>query len=162
LPTRVTEAVITFKHTPHALFSHEPSSHVGCNQLVIRIQPDEGILLSFGMKTPGAGFEIQKVSWEFRYVDLSSDSIPTAYERLLLDCMIGDATLYARADAIEACWTFVMPILQAWSENPDIQLYGYPAGTWGPKEASELFEDTGHDWRYPCKNLTTDGAYCEL
>ncbi len=76
--------------------------------------------------------------------------------------MIGDATLYARSDAVVACWKFVDPILKAWKSNPDVKLYGYPAGTWGPEEAQALFDDSTLDWRYPCRNLAEDGEFCEL
>lgn len=162
LPTRVTEVVINFKKTPHYMFSRGGSGDINCNQLVIRIQPDEGILLRIGMKLPGAGYQIKNVGMDFHYSDLADTHIPEAYERLLLDCMLGDATLYARADAVEACWKFVDPVLNEWKNNPDIKVYGYPAGTWGPKEASDLFGDPNIDWRYPCKNLANDGVYCEL
>jgi glucose-6-phosphate 1-dehydrogenase len=161
LPTRVTEVVIHFKETPHRLFQQKDASQ-SCNQLIIRIQPDEGILLKFGMKLPGAGFNIQNVNMDFHYSDLSDIYLPSAYERLLLDCILGDATLYARNDAVEACWKFVDPILKEWEENPDIKIFGYPAGTWGPVEASSLFEGNKSEWRYPCKNLSNDGLYCEL
>ena len=162
LPTRVTEVVINFKKTPHYMFSQSGKGEINCNQLVVRIQPDEGILLRIGMKLPGAGYQIKNVSLDFHYSDLVNTYIPDAYERLLLDCMLGDATLYARADAVEACWEFVDPILEAWKDNPDLKVYGYPAGTWGPREASELFADPTIDWRYPCRNLTSDDSYCEL
>jgi glucose-6-phosphate 1-dehydrogenase len=162
LPTRVTEIVIHFKKTPHRLFRSQYTSYAEGNQLIIRIQPDEGILLKVGMKLPGAGFEIKEVGMDFHYSDLSDVYLPEAYERLLLDCMLGDATLYARADAVEACWKFITPILETWQQNPEIKMYGYPAGTWGPKEASQLFDEPGEDWRYPCKNLANDGIYCEL
>lgn len=162
LPTRVTEAVINFKKTPHYIFSRGESGDVNCNQLIIRIQPDEGILLKFGIKTPGAGFQIKNVGMDFHYSDLADSEIQDAYEKLLLDCMHGDATLYARADAVEACWAFVDPILTEWENNSNLKVFGYPAGTWGPKEASALFGDTDIDWRYPCKNLANDGIYCEL
>jgi glucose-6-phosphate 1-dehydrogenase len=99
---------------------------------------------------------------DFHYSELSDARLPDAYERLLLDCMLGDATLYARADAVEHCWAFLTPILEAWRDNPDIKLYGYPAGTWGPKEAGRLFAKLGGDWHYPCKNMSHDGEYCEL
>jgi glucose-6-phosphate 1-dehydrogenase len=162
MPTRVTEIVIHFKKTPHRLFRSQYTSYSSSNQLIIRIQPDEGILLKFGMKLPGAGFELKEVAMDFHYSDLGDTYLPEAYERLLLDCMLGDATLYARADAVEACWKFITPILKTWEENPDLKIYGYPAGTWGPREASDLFDDPGDDWRYPCKNLANDGVYCEL
>jgi glucose-6-phosphate 1-dehydrogenase len=159
LPTRVTEIVIHYKNVPHNLFGSSDFGHTN-NQLIIRIQPDEGILLKFGMKTPGAGFNAQTVNMNFHYSDLANTKVPAAYERLLLDCMQGDATLYARGDAVEAAWNFVQPILNAWDTNPEIPIYGYPAGTWGPEDSDQLI--TNGQWRYPCKNLTNDGLYCEL
>ncbi|MFO7448044.1 MAG: glucose-6-phosphate dehydrogenase [Ignavibacteriaceae bacterium] len=161
LPTRVTEVVIYFKETPYHLFNKDGNEQFG-NQLIIRIQPDEGILLKFGMKVPGAGFKINTVNMDFHYADIIHTFLPSAYERLLLDCMLGDSTLYARGDAVEACWRFVDPILKAWKNNPAIKIYGYPAGTWGPMESFHLFENNKQEWRYPCKNLTDDGLYCEL
>ncbi len=160
LPTRVTEVVIHFKKTPHRLFGQTPGYQQTNNQLVIRIQPDEGILLKFGMKVPGAGFNVQTVNMDFHYGDLADVHLPSAYERLLLDCMQGDATLYSRGDAVERAWEYVQPILDAWKNNSDIPVYGYPAGTWGPDVADNLVEDG--TWRYPCKNLSDDGNYCEL
>lgn len=161
LPTRVSEAVIHFKPTPHYLFSRKGAMD-NSNQLVIRIQPDEGILLKFGMKTPGAGFDVQNVNMDFHYSDLSHQRIPEAYERLLLDCMTGDSTLYARNDAVMATWKFLDPVLNAWKNDHSIPIYGYPAGTWGPEKADDLIEQKGMTWRYPCKNLSDDGIYCEL
>ena len=161
LPTRVTEVVVHFKPTPHYLFSRK-SMQEGCNQLVIRIQPDEGILLKFGMKVPGSGFNVQNVNMDFHYSDLLNTYLPSAYERLLHDCMIGDSTLYQRGDAVEAAWKLVNPILTAWKNDPGIPIYGYPAGTWGPECADDLIEAGDLTWRYPCKNLTNDGLYCEL
>jgi glucose-6-phosphate 1-dehydrogenase len=163
LPTRVTEAVIHFRQTPHHLFQSMKFLSSTHNQLVIRIQPDEGILLKFGMKVPGAGFEVQNVNMDFHYDSLTDVHLPSAYERLLLDCMQGDSTLYSRGDAAEAAWEFVQPILDTWKNNPKAPLYGYPAGTWGPdKVVEDLLEESGISWRYPCKNLSNDGEYCEL
>lgn len=159
LPTRVTEAVIHFDPTPHFLFA-ENGAKQNCNQLIIRIQPDEGIILKFGMKVPGAGYKVQDVDMDFHYSDLANVHIPEAYERLLYDCMIGDSTLFARADAVEAAWSFVAPIQKAWAENPSIKLYGYPAGTWGPNIADDLI-DGSMIWHHPCKNIA-DGVTCEL
>ncbi|WP_319478798.1 glucose-6-phosphate dehydrogenase [uncultured Draconibacterium sp.] len=158
LPTRVTEIVIHFRKVPHHLFGNASTN--SNNQLIIRIQPDEGILLKFGMKTPGAGFKVQTVNMDFHYSDLADKKVPAAYERLLLDCMQGDATLYSRGDAVEAAWEFVQPIINAWETNPEIPIYGYPAGSWGPEESANLI--VNGDWRYPCKNLHNDGLYCEL
>ncbi len=155
LPTRVTEVVIHYKNTPHPVFGVNAPE----NKLIIRIQPDEGILLSFGLKEPGAGFKAKEVSMNFHYEQLEETNMLTAYERLILDCMKGDATLFARTDAVQACWEFVQPILEH-KKNPE-HLFGYAAGTWGPKEADELLKNDGRDWRFPCKNLTNT-EYCEL
>ena len=160
MPARVTEIVIHFKQVPHHLFNNSGEQGPVNNQLIIRIQPDEGILLKFRMKTPGAGFQVQTVNMDFHYSDLLEVRLPSAYERLLLDCMQGDATLYSRGDAVEEAWKFVQPILDAWENNPNIPIYGYPAGTWGPDSSDKLIQNG--DWRYPCKNLSDDGTYCEL
>jgi len=153
--------VVHFKQTPHTLFSQNSESG-GCNQLIIRIQPDEGILLKFGMKIPGAGFNIRNVNMDFHYSDFASERIPMAYERLLYDCMNGDNTLYTRSDEVLAAWRFLDPVIKTWYNNHDIPVYGYPAGTWGPEKADELIEEPELTWRYPCKNLADDGVYCEL
>lgn len=162
LPTRVTEIVIHFKPTPHHLFADDATISKQSNQLVIRIQPDEGLLLKFGMKVPGAGFKAQTVNMDFHYSDLSETYLPSAYERLLLDCMLGDSTLYHRGDAVEAAWKFVDPILKAWEKDCCIKVHGYPAGTWGPDVSDDLIDEPDITWRYPCKNLSDDGNYCEL
>lgn len=161
LPTRVTEVVIHFKPTPHALFGQTDNCET-CNQLIIRIQPDEGILLKISMKVPGGGFELRTVNMDFHYKDLGNVHIPDAYERLIYDCMMGDSTLYSRGDVVEAAWKFLAPIQSAWKNNHGLKIYGYPAGTWGPENADELIEDKHVTWRYPCKNLSDDGKYCEL
>jgi glucose-6-phosphate 1-dehydrogenase len=162
LPIRVTEVVVHFKPSPHVLFTKETGIPMSSNQLVIRIQPDEGILLKFGMKVPGAGFKVQEVGMDFHYSQLSDSPLPDVYGRLLLDCILGDSTLYSRGDALEATWQFIDPVLAAWRNNPDIKLYGYPAGTWGPENADALIDSPERSWRYPCKNLTTDANFCEL
>jgi len=161
LPTRVTEIVIHFKPTPHFLFANQMDCET-CNQLVIRIQPDEGLLLKIGMKTPGAGFKVQNANMDFHYSSLSNTRIPSAYERLIFDAIKGDSTLFARTEEVLAAWKFVTPVLEQWHNNPEIPLYGYPAGTWGPDKADALIEDPNITWRYPCKNLADDGIYCEL
>lgn len=162
LPTRVTEVVIHYNKIPHTLFRHDNPFGVSENQLVLRIQPDEGILLKFGMKLPGAGFEVKNVDMNFRYADLSEVRVPSAYERLLLDGMLGDATLYARADAVVTSWEFIDPILRAWKNRPEIKIFGYPAGTWGPPQAKNLFPNPIEDWHYPCKTQVRSGQACEL
>ena len=155
LPTRVTEVVLHFKQSPHPVFGGD-SPH---NKLIIRIQPDEGIVIKFGLKKPGAGFETEEVNMDFRYSDLGEMKITSSYERLLLDAVNGDATLFARSDAVQACWQFVEPILDY--QKAEHSLYGYAAGTWGPKEAEDLLARDGRKWRFPCKNLT-DTHFCEL
>jgi len=162
LPTRVTEIVVHFNPSPHTLFCPPEGMNNHGNALVIRIQPDEGILLKFGMKVPGAGFKVQEANMDFYYKDLTDNYIPQAYQRLLLDCMQGDSTLYARGDAVEAAWHFVDPILKIWQEDPSIPLHGYPCGTWGPEMADQMIEGKDYTWRYPCKNLADDGSYFEL
>jgi glucose-6-phosphate 1-dehydrogenase len=162
LPTKVTEVVVHFKPTPHKLFCFDAGRNNSENQLVIRIQPDEGMLLKFGMKVPGAGFIVQDVNMDFHYSDLAQKTVPEAYQRLLLDCMQGDATLFTRGDAIEQSWKIVDPILNAWEKNPEIPIYGYPAGTWGPIQADSLIDGPEMTWRHPCKNLADDGISCEL
>ncbi len=162
LPTRVTEIVIHFNKSPHHLFADDKNLCNQQNQLVIRIQPDEGLLLKFDMKVPGAGFNAQTVNMDFHYSSLSDSYLPSAYERLLLDCMQGDNTLFMQGEAVEETWRFVQPILDYWDKHPEAALYGYPAGSWGPDVADNLIEGAGNTWRYPCKNLADDGVYCEL
>jgi len=162
MPTRATEIVINFRPTPHHLFDSLVNTMNTPNQLIIRIQPDEGILLKMGLKEPGAGFNVKTVNMRFHYSDLSDSYVPTAYERLLLDCIHGDATLYARGDNVEKAWEIVQPVIDEWDNNPNAPLHGYPAGTWGPLESESLIKYEASGWRYPCKNLANDGEYCEL
>lgn len=156
LPEHVTEVVIHLKPAPHQLFKQlcltEPN-----NMIILRINPDAGVAIDFGMKIPGAGYKVQNVNMAFHYSDLTDKKISEAYERLLLDCMTGDSTLYARADAVKASWKFVDPILQAWQTNPDIPLYFYESGTWGPKESDALFGSDGFKkWRQPFEKFKTE------
>ncbi len=147
MPTRVTEVTVHFKPTPHRLFKQECSPFES-NSLVLRIQPDEGILLNFGMKIPGAGFDVQPVGMDFHYEDLcNTRDLPEAYERLLLDAMLGDSTLYIRGDASEACWEYLAPVLEA-LEKDALPLHTYPVGSWGPEAADELIAEHGQ-WRKP-------------
>ena len=162
LPTKVTEITITFKTPPHTLFNRVSEVFQANNQLVIRIQPDEGLMLNFGMKIPGQGFRVKNVGMDFHYSDLAEEDVPTAYERLLLDCMKGDATLYAHGDSVEYAWRFVEPILNAWENDSDIPVYGYPAGSWGPMVADDMIQPEDLTWRNPCKWLTSDDTFCEL
>ena len=160
MPATVTEIALYLKPAPHQLFRQvgvEPVSNV----LILRIQPDEGIALQFGLKVPGSGFKVQNVNMTFHYASLGDAYIPSAYERLLLDCMNNDATLYIRSDALEATWKFVDPVLAYWKEHPEVPLHLYPAGTWGPEAADALFIQKHHRWRSPCKNLN-DELFCAL
>ena len=143
LPARVTEIVIHFKTTPHPVFSQNAPE----NKLIIRIQPDEAISMRFGLKKPGAGFEAKEVSMDFRYADLAVAQVLTAYERLLLDAMKGDATLFARTDAVHAAWKFVQPILDYKANGG--RVHEYEAGTWGPVAADKLIAKHGKVWRKP-------------
>ncbi len=160
LPTKVTEIVLHFRPTPHQIFKDSIKSDSD-SMLIIRIQPDEGLQLKIGVKVPGSGFNVQTANMNFRYKDMIQEKLPDSYERLLLDCMNGDLSLFSRADTVEQAWTFVNPILDLWENNSKIKLYGYPAGTWGPAVADKLISESG-SWRYPCKNLINDGLYCEL
>jgi len=162
LPTRVTEIVVHFNPSPHALFMDRAPGMIDGNQLVIRIQPNEGILLKFGMKEQGAGFKVKEVNMDFYYKDLADNYIPKAYQRLLLDCMQGDSTLYSRGDAVEAAWRLVDPIMEAWDRDLHLPLHGYPCGTWGPEVADQMITGEEYTWRCPSKNLADDGLYCEL
>jgi glucose-6-phosphate 1-dehydrogenase len=162
LPTRVTEAVIHFKPSPHTLFRRESGDPGPPNQLILRIQPDEGVVLKFNMKVPGAGFKAGSAGMEFHYKDLGKTALPGAYARLLLDAFQGDSTLYLRNDESEATWAYIDPILKVWEADPSLTLYGYPAGTWGPEAADALIGTPGETWRFPCKKLTADDTFCEL
>lgn len=141
LPEKSSEIVIHFKSTPHQLFAGQCSGS-SCNKLVIRIQPDESITLRFGLKMPGAGFTVKQVGMEFRYDSLSKTHLPDAYERLLLDAMLGDSTLYARSDALESSWRFIDPILRHWEEEGSRRLFFYEPGQNGPIERMNLGADS--------------------
>ncbi len=159
MPTKVTEVVIHFK-SPHHLIFKDAGMNDKANKLVIRIQPDEGILVKFGVKVPGQGFKVERANLDFYYSGLTETRVMEAYERLLLDAMQGDATLYARADEVEAAWEFVDPILAYW-KNSDEKVYGYSAGVWGPENGDDLIEDLG-TWRNPSENLADDPGFCVI
>jgi glucose-6-phosphate 1-dehydrogenase len=108
--------------------------------------------LKFGMKVPGEGFRVKNVDMDFFYSDLTTKDVPEAYTRLLLDCMKGEPTLYARGDSVEAAWAFVDPILDAW-ENDEVPLYSYGAGSWGPLQADALWRGIGDGWRNPANKV---------
>jgi glucose-6-phosphate 1-dehydrogenase len=160
LQGRFTEAVIHFKPTPHYLFANQ-KEHNSCNQLIIRIQPNEGIILKFGMKVPGSGFNVQNVDMDFHYTDLDGQRVMPAYERLIFDTMNGDKTLFALIEEVLAAWQFLMPVINAWKNNDSIPVYSYPAGSWGPEEADNLIEEKEFTWRYSDRDLNEYGVHIE-
>jgi glucose-6-phosphate 1-dehydrogenase len=154
MPKRVTDIAIRFNPVPHSLFMTEGEGGESIdtarpNMLILRIQPEEGISLRFSSKQPGAGMKLRPVSMDFNYGTSFGGRTPTAYETLLVDAMVGDATLYTRQDMVEASWTAVQPILEAWQEHKPEQFPNYPAGTWGPKESDDMLARNGHEWRIP-------------
>lgn len=162
MPTKVTEIVVHFKPTPHQMFQCVGGNCPTANKLILRIQPNEGTVLKFGMKVPGPGFDIKQVEMDFTYDRLGGAPVGDAYSRLIEDCILGDQTLFTRSDAVEASWNFFDPVLKYWEENPKASLFGYPAGTWGPLESEEMMKEHGASWTNPCKNLTNTDQYCEL
>ncbi len=149
LPKRVTEVAIQFKQAPLMLFKRsEAHGQVEPNVLTLRIQPDEGISLKFGTKVPGTEMQIRAVNMDFLYGS-SFRAQPEAYERLLLDCMVGDSTLFTRRDEVEAAWTFIQGILDEWRNEPAENLLSYEAGSWGPQAADEFIWHDGRRWRRP-------------
>jgi glucose-6-phosphate 1-dehydrogenase len=147
LPSRVTEIAIQFRRAPFVLFRDTPVEKLTPNLLVMHIQPDEGISLRFGAKVPGPQVRVGAVNMDFHYADYFGTQPSTGYERLLYDCMIGDATLFQRADMVEAGWSVVQPILDVWKALPARNFPNYPSGTWGPKEAEELLKKDNRHWR---------------
>ena len=147
LPKRETEVTIQFKRPPFVLFRDTPVETLAPNQLVIHIQPDEGISLSFSAKIPGPQLRLGNVNMRFDYNDYFREQSNTGYERLLYDAMLGDATLFQRADMVEAAWYVVQPILDVWKALPPRRFPNYAAGTWGPVDAEELMSRRGRDWR---------------
>ncbi len=162
MPTKVTEIVVHFRETPHQMFHCHGGHCPRANKLILRLQPNEGIVLKFGMKVPGPGFDVKQVMMDFSYDQLGGHATGDAYARLIEDCIQGDPTLFTRSDAVEASWRFFDPVLRYWNEYPDAPLYGYPVGTWGPLESEAMMHEHGADWTNPCKNLTNTDQYCEL
>jgi glucose-6-phosphate 1-dehydrogenase len=147
LAERVSEISIRFRRAPFILFRDTPIEKLNANKLIIHIQPDEGISLQFGAKVPGAVMKMGVVEMDFNYEDYFHIAPTTGYERLLHDCMTGDLTLFQRADMVEAGWHIIQPILDVWKALPPRSFPNYAAGTWGPKEAEELLERDGRNWR---------------
>jgi glucose-6-phosphate 1-dehydrogenase len=147
LPARSTEITIQFKRVPLSLFRGTPVDHLTPNQLVLRIQPDEGISLRFGAKIPGPSVRIGSVDMSFAYADTFGSTPTTGYETLLYDAIKGDATLFQRADSVERGWSVVTPILDVWKALPPRSFPNYAAGSWGPDEADQLLTRDGRAWR---------------
>jgi glucose-6-phosphate 1-dehydrogenase len=143
---RMTEIVIQFKRPPYLLFRHTPIDNLQPNQLVLSIQPNEGLALRFGAKVPGTIMNLGTVRMDFNYADYFGDHPSTGYERLLYDCMIGDATLFQRSDMVETGWGVVAPVQEAW-KSPPRHFPNYPAGSWGPSEAVAMMTRDGREWR---------------
>jgi glucose-6-phosphate 1-dehydrogenase len=148
-PARLTEIAIRFKRAPFILFRKTSVETLSTNELVLHIQPDEGISLRFDAKIPGPVVRLGAVDMDFKYKEHFGTTPSTGYERLLYDCMLGDATLFQRADMVEAGWSVVQPVLDVWKALPARSFPNYPAGTWGPNESDELLERDGRKWRNP-------------
>ncbi|MEK6192093.1 MAG: glucose-6-phosphate dehydrogenase [Chloroflexota bacterium] len=149
LASRVTEIAVQFRRAPLALFGRAGAPEIDPNVLAIRIQPDEGILLRFGAKVPGPGLNIRGVNMDFRYGSSFAVDSPDAYETLLLDCMVGDSTLFTRDDEVERAWQILDPIVDAWQAGQGGPIHFYAAGSWGPPAADGLLARDGREWRRP-------------
>jgi glucose-6-phosphate 1-dehydrogenase len=147
LAKRVTEVTVTFKQPPLHLFkSNDPTGQVKANTLKMRIQPDEGITLTFGAKIPGPTTNVKRVEMHFSYAEAFGKSSANGYERLLLDAMLGDGTLFAHRDGVEATWALMTPILEAWAKTKPTDFPNYEAGTWGPVASDALLKKDGRKW----------------
>jgi glucose-6-phosphate 1-dehydrogenase len=149
LPKRLTEVALQFHAVPHQAFGPAESRELRPNALVLRIQPNEGVTLRFGAKVPGQAFNVRDVLMDMSYGSAFVEDPPDAYERLLLDAMVGDPTLFIRSDEVEQAWRIVDPILSTWQEGRSVPLVGYAAGTWGPRQADALLERDHRSWRRP-------------
>ncbi len=147
MPKKSTEIAIQFRPTPHTPFAGDDTKNLDPNVLVIRIQPEEGISLKIGAKVPGQGFEVSSVNMDLLYGTAFLEEAPDAYQRLLLDLMLGDPTLFIRADEAEGAWSILAPVMKSWEEKKEVAMY--PAGEWGPKDSDELLERDGRVWRRP-------------
>ncbi|MFI2369494.1 glucose-6-phosphate dehydrogenase [Streptomyces sp. NPDC018833] len=147
LGRRVTEIAVVFQRAPHSPFDSTATEELGQNALVIRVQPDEGVTMRFGSKVPGTSMEVRDVSMDFAYGESFTESSPEAYERLILDVLLGDSNLFPRVEEVELSWRILDPIEQFWDING--KPAQYPAGTWGPTEADEMLARDGRSWRRP-------------
>jgi len=155
LATRSTEIVIRFRRPPFVLFRKTSVEKIAPNELVINIQPNEGISLSFEAKIPGPIVRLGAVNMDFQYSNYFGTRPSTGYETLLYDCMMGDPTLFQRADMVEASWTIVQPILDLWKALPARDFPNYVAGSWGPEQSLELLRREGREWHDPTKKLAS-------
>ena len=156
LESKTSEISIQFRDVPHLMFPSASRDRIAPNVLTLCLQPDEGVHLRFEAKEPGAGMRTRPVDMEFHYAeDFGADALPEAYERLLLDAMQGDASLFARADEIELAWKLVDPILAAWEQSDAPPLAHYEPGSWGPAEADEFLARSGRAWHYGCGEYRT-------
>jgi glucose-6-phosphate 1-dehydrogenase len=154
LAAKATEITIFFKRPPHVMFPIPEGMKPAPNRLSICIQPDEGITFSFQAKVPDTAAEMRTVEMSFNYQEsFGSLAIPEAYERLLLDIIKGDASLFTRSDSIELSWQLIDPILEGWQSKNAPPLYFYESGTWGPPEADELISHDGYHWTHGCGNV---------
>jgi len=147
MPKRSSEVAVQFKEVPNVLFNHHPDVPLEPTVLSLKIQPEEGLSLRISSKLPGPKLRIYPVKMDFNYGTSFGGTTPEAYERLILDVMAGDQTLFMRRDAVEAAWEYVMPILNHWDKEADREIPTYQAGTWGPAEADKLIEADGRQWR---------------
>jgi len=146
LPRRETTIAIQFKRAPHPPFEESAAEGLRPNVLLVHIQPDEGVSLAIGAKVPGQGMTIRTVHMDFLYGGAFRTDMPEAYERLILDCMLGDATLFTRTDEVEEQWKLVDAIVAPWQrDRPSFP--NYAAGTWGPPSSDELLHRDGRSWR---------------
>jgi len=149
LARKLSEIAIIFKNVPYSMFHPLPAELLANNVLVMNVQPEEGISLTIQAKQPGAKLCMTSLTMAFRYKDILGIEMPDAYERLLLDCMLGDQTLFWRSDDVESAWAFVTPVLQRWEDDPKVcPLTFYESGSWGPRESAGLIERDGRKWRH--------------
>ena len=146
---RVSEISIRFRDPPHLMFPLERGEAIAPDGIVIRVQPQEGISLAFNIKAPGVGVRVTAARMDFSYADAFGPAAHSAYETLLLDCMVGDATLFTRADSVEAAWEVVDPVIEAWEEKQPESFPNYAAGSWGPAAGDALIARDGGRWREP-------------
>ncbi|WP_323100062.1 glucose-6-phosphate dehydrogenase [Intrasporangium sp. YIM S08009] len=147
LGKRVTEIAVVFKRAPHLPFEHTATEELGQNAIVIRVQPDEGVTLRFGSKVPGSQMEVRDVTMDFGYGSSFTEASPEAYERLILDVLLGDPPLFPRHEEVEQSWKILDPLLDHWAKNGKPEQY--PAGAWGPRSAHQMLERDGRVWRMP-------------